>query len=325
MAPTSFRAASCPALPRSSPPRRRSGPVPLGLQVADVGVCRRDGGELVEHPRPVVGEDHDAAGKASSRPAPTHFDLALHVVHQVLHVGHIRECTRALCRESHSRDGLPRIGIAALGAVHQQVVDAATLMRHHRQGCPPGPGRPGTGARRLPAGGCAARLGNGARGPAFRRSSFTTPAPLYSGPGRRPGTAARGYRSPSSVPVLAATFPDRPSLLAQLPAQRRALCSRYFGRCRWPSDARCVMMCLILVSARAMFLTYAASLAGCGRAGSCLHVVAGCAAPIAAARCAFHLRAHAPVPHVGVKWRSEIDGRGRRAAARSPLPRGVNV
>ncbi len=83
----------------------------------------------VEHAGPVVGVDDDAHREGVARRArPLHVDLALHVVHQVLHVGAIEGMHRhALAAGDVADDGFAADGVAALGAIDQQVVDALDL------------------------------------------------------------------------------------------------------------------------------------------------------------------------------------------------------
>ena len=68
-------------------------------------------------------------GNVSDRGArPLDVDLALHLVHQVLHVGAVdANAPRALAARHVADDGLAANRIAALGAIDHQVVDALDL------------------------------------------------------------------------------------------------------------------------------------------------------------------------------------------------------
>src|SRR5260370_2169517 len=102
----------------------------LGFQAADVGVLvGQDARELIEHAGTIVGVDHDAHREGVLGGAgPLHFDFALHVVHQALYVRtHFGVYGHALAAGHVADDGLAANRIAALDAVHHEVVKTAYL------------------------------------------------------------------------------------------------------------------------------------------------------------------------------------------------------
>ena len=117
----------------------------LRFEAADVGVfIGEHGSELGKHAGTVVGLDHDLHREGvGSAAGPFHFDFALHIVHQVLHVAADLGMHRhALAARDIANDGFAADRIATLGAIDQQIVHAfdandriaVRTTRHARRG-----------------------------------------------------------------------------------------------------------------------------------------------------------------------------------------------
>src|SRR2546430_17294786 len=76
-------------------------------------------------------------------PRPLHINFALHLIQKVLHVGaHLGMYSDALAARHVAHDDFAADGIAALGAIYQQVIDAlyanngVAVVLSRRQWCP---------------------------------------------------------------------------------------------------------------------------------------------------------------------------------------------
>ncbi len=153
------------------------------FQAADVGLLveqrRRN---LVQHARAILGVDHHLHRERLRFAArPFDVDLALHFVHQVLHIGAVDRMHRdALAARHVADDRFAADRIAALGAIHQQIVDALDLDDQVLD-------RPARRLRRADAGRAGRR-----RGRSFRAAP--DPAPASAAPG-----APNIFRSPSAA------------------------------------------------------------------------------------------------------------------------------
>src|SRR5579872_5549222 len=100
------------------------------FQAQDVGLfVEQSGGDLAQHARPVLGADVQGHRESMAHGArPFDFDLALRIVHQVLDVRAVDRMHRdALPTRDVAHDRLTADGVAALGAIGHQVVDALNL------------------------------------------------------------------------------------------------------------------------------------------------------------------------------------------------------
>src|SRR5439155_19958492 len=92
----------------------------------------------------VVSVHHDPDRKrVGCVPRPLHINFALHLIQKVLHVGaHLGMYSDALAARHVAHDDFAADGIAALGAIYQQVIDAlyanngVAVVLSRRQWCP---------------------------------------------------------------------------------------------------------------------------------------------------------------------------------------------
>src|SRR5665213_447007 len=102
----------------------------VGFQAQDIGLfVEQGGGKLAQHSRPVFRANHQLHRKSvANRARPFDLNLALRVVHQVLDIAAVDRMHRDALPPRHvAHNGLAADGIAALGAIGHQVIDALDL------------------------------------------------------------------------------------------------------------------------------------------------------------------------------------------------------